>query len=61
MRFAISLLITLCICACSPKSNNDKPQGVLSDAQKKTLEKSKQTEEVIQQADKQRKENVGEE
>ena len=42
--------------ACSP----DKPQGVLTDAQKKTLDKAKKTEEVLKKANEEQLKQAGE-
>lgn len=60
MRLLSFVLFTCLVLSCSPKSNNDKPQGVLTETQKKTLENSKKTDDVLEQADKERREKVGE-
>ncbi len=42
------------VCACSPGASEEKPKGVLTDAQQNTLDKSKQTEEMLDKANKER-------
>ena len=44
---ATTFLITALACSCSPKPTAEKPHGVLTDAQKQTLEKAKNTEELL--------------
>lgn len=61
MRNFLMLITLSCLFSCSPNASDDKPQGVLSDAQKKTLEQSSKTSEVLEQANKERKEKSGEE
>ncbi len=57
----LSCLLIACLCAaCSPKNADEKPQGVLSDAQKQTLDKSKNTEDVLDKANKERMKEVDE-
>jgi len=54
-------LLLTCLCAaCSPKNADEKPQGVLSEAQKQTLEKSKQTEDILDKANKERMKELDE-
>ncbi len=47
-------VVSLTLIACSPKHTDEKPHGVLSDAQKQTLDKSKKTEELLDKANKER-------
>ena len=47
-------VISLTLIACSPKNADEKPHGVLSDAQKQTLDKAKKTEELLDKANKER-------
>lgn len=50
---AVIIGCTLSLASCSPKNNNtpaEKPQGVLSDAQKKAMEDAKKTEDVLKEA-----------
>jgi hypothetical protein len=47
-----TLLIAAVLCACSPK------QGVLTDAQKQTLDKAKKTEELLDKTNKERMKEV---
>ncbi len=49
-KYFILVALTLLIMGCSPKEPNSKPQGVLTDGQKQTLEKAKQTEAIIKKA-----------
>lgn len=48
------LLLAGSLCACSPKQTEpkteDKPKGVLTDSQQQTLDKAKQTQDVIDKA-----------
>lgn len=53
-------LISLTLISCSPKNADEKPHGVLSDAQKQTLDKSKKTEELLDKANKDRMKDVDE-
>lgn len=55
-------LLFLCftLTACSPKNADEKPHGVLSDAQKQTLDKSKKTEELLDKTNKERMKTVDE-
>ncbi|HOY22729.1 MAG TPA: hypothetical protein PK002_06210 [Cellvibrio sp.] len=55
------IALSLTLIACSPKNADEKPQGVLSDAQKQTLDKSKKTEELLDKANKERMKEVDEE
>ena len=48
------LLLIFTLIACSPKNADEKPHGVLSDAQKQTLDKAKKTEELLDKANKER-------
>lgn len=48
--FPTILSIAILACACSPKPAEEKPQGVLTDTQKQTLEKAKKTQEVLDKA-----------
>lgn len=50
---SIVLMALLCLGACSKKAE-DKPQGVLTDAQKNTLEQAKAVEDKLKQADEER-------
>jgi len=64
MTYQIIALLTLAAAlgACSPKSSDkpaEKPQGVLSDAQKKTMEDAKKTEEVLKEANDKRMTDAG--
>jgi hypothetical protein len=47
-------VVSLTLIACSPKNADEKPHGVLSDAQKQTLDKAKKTEELLDKANKER-------
>jgi len=47
-----TLLITSLLCACSPKHAEEKPHGVLTDAQKQTLDKAKKTEDLLDKVNK---------
>jgi hypothetical protein len=54
---AMAIGCALSLASCTPKSNNtpaEKPQGVLSDAQKKAMEDAKKTEEVLKEANEKR-------
>ena len=46
--------------ACSPNPPEEKPQGVLSDAQERTLEKAQETEAVLKKADEERRKKLEE-
>jgi hypothetical protein len=59
-RFLSCLLIVCFFTACSPKNADEKPHGVLSDAQKQTLDKSKKTEELLDKANRERMKEVDE-
>lgn len=52
------MLLSFTLIACSPKNADEKPQGVLSDAQTQTLDKSKKTEDVLDKANKERMKEV---
>lgn len=54
------LLLSFTLISCSPKNADEKPQGVLSDAQKQTLDKSKKTEELLDKANTERMKEAGE-
>ena len=57
----LSCLLLACFCtACSPKNAEEKPQGVLSDAQQKTLDNAKKTEDVLDKANRERMKEVDE-
>jgi hypothetical protein len=60
IHYLALLLLSLTLVACSPKNADEKPQGVLSDAQKQTLDKSKKTEELLDKANKERMKEVDE-
>lgn len=60
LRHLVLILLSLSLIACSPKNTDEKPQGVLSDAQKQTLDKSKKTEELLDKANKERMKEVDE-
>lgn len=49
------LILTIIFSACS-----EKPQGVISNAQQQTLDKAKQTEEVLKKADEERLKKIEE-
>lgn len=57
-RLIILVSVVTALVACSPKSSDnkpaEKPQGVISDAQKKTMEDAKKTEEVLKEANEKR-------
>ncbi len=53
-KLILTLLINGLICSCSPKNPAEKPQGVLTEAQKQTLDKAKKTEDVLDKANKER-------
>lgn len=50
----LTITITITAASCSPKSSDskpaEKPHGVISDAQKKTMEDAKKTEELLKEA-----------
>ncbi len=48
------IVVSLTLIACSPQNADEKPHGVLSDAQKQTLDKAKKTEELLDKANKER-------
>jgi hypothetical protein len=52
------VLISILLGACSPKQAADKPHGVLTDAQKQTLDKAKKTEELLDKTNKERMKEV---
>ena len=54
IHYLALVLLSLTLAACSPQSADDKPQGVLSEAQKQALDKSKKTEELLDKANKER-------
>lgn len=49
--YGFTLAVFVFISACSP---DGKPQGVLTDAQKKTLEKAKEVEKVLKDSNEKR-------
>lgn len=50
-----SFLLSCFLFACAPeKKTEEKPQGVLTDSQQKTLDKAKQTQEVLDKASQER-------
>jgi len=51
---AFLLVSAVIFSSCSPKNPEEKPQGVLSDAQQHTLDKAKETEDVLKKADEER-------
>ena len=53
-------ILSLTLIACSPKNTDEKPQGVLTDAQKQTLDKAKKTEDMLDKANKERMKAVDE-
>jgi len=53
-------ILSLTLTACSPKNMDEKPQGVLTDAQKQTLDKAKKTEDMLDKANKERMKAVDE-
>ena len=53
-------ILSLTLTACSPKNTDEKPQGVLTDAQKQTLDKAKKTEDMLDKANKERMKAVDE-
>ncbi|GGY69118.1 hypothetical protein GCM10011613_11790 [Cellvibrio zantedeschiae] len=63
-----SLLLASFVCACSPKQPEQQPaqlpekksQGVLTDSQQQTLDKAKQTEELLDKTNKERMKEVDE-
>lgn len=62
----IALLVTVLLCACSPKQPEQQPtdlpekksQGVLTDSQQQTLDKAKKTEKLLDEAAKARMKEV---
>lgn len=54
LHYLALMLLSFVLVACSPKNADEKPQGVLSDAQKQTLDKSKKTEELLDKANTER-------
>jgi len=61
IKYAVlSFLCALTVTACIPKSPEEKPQGVLSDAQQRTLDKAKETEDVLKKADDERRKKLEE-
>jgi hypothetical protein len=57
-HYIVFIVLSLTLFACSPKNADEKPQGVLSDAQKQTLDKAKKTEELLDKANKERMKEV---
>jgi len=55
-----SCVIILYLGACSPKHTDEKPEGVLTEVQKQTLKKSKETEELLQKTNEERMKQVDE-
>ena len=53
-------ILSLTLIACSPKNTDEKPHGVLTDAQKQTLDKAKKTEDMLDKANKERMKAVDE-
>jgi len=51
---AFLLVSAVIVSSCSPKNPEEKPKGVLSDAQQHTLDKAKETEDVLKKADEER-------
>jgi outer membrane biogenesis lipoprotein LolB len=51
-------IFSIVLTACSDKP--DKPQGVLTDAQQHTLDKAKQTEDVLNKANEERLKKIDE-
>ncbi len=51
---SIFLMALLCLGACSKKAD-DKPQGVLTDTQKRALEQAKGVEDTLKKAEEERK------
>lgn len=51
-------IFSIVLAACSDKT--DKPKGVLTDAQQHTLDKAKQTEDVLKKANEERLKKVDE-
>ena len=56
----LSLLWVIAITACSPKTPEEKPTGVLSNAQQRTLDKAQETEEILKKADEERRRKLDE-
>lgn len=52
------VLISTLLFACSPKNEAEKPQGVLTETQKQTLDKAKKTQEVLDKASEEQKKEV---
>lgn len=52
------LLVCALLFACSPKHETEKPQGVLTDTQKQTLDKAKKTQEVLDKANEEQKKTI---
>ncbi|RYY73404.1 MAG: hypothetical protein EOO52_18565 [Gammaproteobacteria bacterium] len=46
--------------SCAPKNPPEKPPSVLSDAQQHTLEKAKETEDILKKADEERRKKLDE-
>ena len=56
----LSLLWVFAITACTPKTPEEKPQGVLSDAQQRTLDNAQEMEKVLKKADEERRKKLDE-
>jgi hypothetical protein len=60
IHYLALLSLSFTLVACSPKTPEEMPQGVLSDAQERTLEKAQETEAVPKKADDQRRRKLEE-
>jgi hypothetical protein len=57
-QISLLLCLVLALVACSPDEKLDKPQGVLTDTQTKTLEKAKAVEETLKKAEEERRKTL---
>jgi acyl-CoA synthetase (AMP-forming)/AMP-acid ligase II len=60
VQFIGAFLVGALLISCSPKNTDEKPHGVLTDAQKQTLDKAKKTEDLLEKANKERMKDVDE-
>lgn len=58
--FLTLIVVSLSLLGCDSKPKTEQPQGVLTETQKQTLQKAKEVENVLLEADKKRKEAIGE-
>ena len=56
----INCVIVFIVCGCSPNEDNKKPEGVLTNAQEKTLAKAKQIDDTAKAIDEKRLKELNE-